>query len=271
MSQKDDFEFKPITEGLGFHKKVVNLQTEVEKVNLFKKGRAPTIPVKRPDETAEPKFDRLFKSTFQEEIIEDGTKDTGLIHTPLPRDRGTQEIEIPRFKTAPYYTMPSFAREENTEEKQLTNIIPEAPALSGTKEAPIHFGAVLFDAVVVSGLTCLFSVGLMLGAEVDVIKVLLTAQYDWAARIGFAVLLFSIIELYVVMTRSLFGATIGEWAFDMQVGNKKIQSSAWYPLLVTWRSLVVAITGFVLLPLISLAIQKDVTGKITGLTLTREY
>ena len=80
----------------------------------------------------------------------------------------------------------------------------------------------------------------------------------------------SILQLYVVISRSVTGSTLGEWAFDIHLAQKNGQRSAVFPLLVIWRSLVTMGTGVAVLPLLSFIIRRDLTSYLTGTQLFQQ-
>jgi hypothetical protein len=73
--------------------------------------------------------------------------------------------------------------------------------------------------------------------------------------------------LYVLAARTWVGATLGEWSYEVRVGTEKSRTRWFYPVLILWRGFVVAATGFVVLPLISMIFGTDVLKYLTGLQL----
>lgn len=73
--------------------------------------------------------------------------------------------------------------------------------------------------------------------------------------------------LYTICTRTLMGATIGEWACDLRLGQPQQRMHSSYLLKVALRSTLIVATGFITLPLLSLFIGKDIPGVFTGLRL----
>jgi hypothetical protein len=84
-----------------------------------------------------------------------------------------------------------------------------------------------------------------------------------------ALLFVSVLQLYMLTARSFFGASLGEWAFDLQLGTDEEQQKTFFPLLSALRTLVITFTGFVILPIISLLAKRDITRHIGGLQLYR--
>jgi hypothetical protein len=127
--------------------------------------------------------------------------------------------------------------------------------------------AIFVDALVVVGLSCLFAVGLVAATSIDLSLVFNRAVEDLATQLGVAVLVIAAAELYLIVSRSLFGSTLGEWASDMQVGTETQQARTLYPILITWRSIVNLATGFVILPLLSMILKTDIAGRLSGVRL----
>jgi len=75
----------------------------------------------------------------------------------------------------------------------------------------------------------------------------------------------AVLQLYVIVARSFFGKTLGEWTFDYQMGDNEQVKSTVYPLLVLWRSLVIMGTGVITLPILSILFRKDLASYLTGL------
>ncbi|MEZ4872416.1 MAG: hypothetical protein R2827_09280 [Bdellovibrionales bacterium] len=49
---------------------------------------------------------------------------------------------------------------------------------------------------------------------------------------------------------------MGEWTFDHQLGRDEEQEEALYPLKVVWRSILIILTGVVILPLLSFVTRR---------------
>lgn len=70
--------------------------------------------------------------------------------------------------------------------------------------------------------------------------------------------------LYMVTMRVMFGFSLGEWACDLRLGQPTQRMKSGYALRVVLRATLVLASGFVLLPLLSLLIGRDVAGKLSG-------
>lgn len=139
--------------------------------------------------------------------------------------------------------------------------------MAETELVPVafNFGAAFLDAMVITGVSALFLVSILLITKVDLMKLLSHTQTDRITQIHLGILYVAVLHLYMLTSRSFFGATLGEWVFDLQLGSESEQQSTFYPLKVMWRALLVSLTGFVLLPLLSILSGRDLSGVLSGL------
>ena len=80
-----------------------------------------------------------------------------------------------------------------------------------------------------------------------------------------------VLQMYILLSRSaLFGQTLGEWTYEIQLGDEVQRAKAIYPVQVVFRGLVFALTGFIILPLLSMLFSQDVVAKISGLELVKK-
>lgn len=255
----EDFEFKPLTQGLGFHKKTVDLGKEEKKAEVTS-----TLPKR--DINAD-SINRMISSipTFDNPAAPVAEN---FFSPPLPRE------ELPSFRSPRYQEIskktiiePALSPKVDFAVSNRVSAEPVAPVLA---EVGFSISAFIFDSLVVVGLTSLFTGIVLAITQADFGLVIQNAQTDLTTRLSLVLLVLSVIELYLVLSRSFFGSTLGEWAFDIELGNTRQQKSAWYPIAVAWRTLLIMLTGFVLLPLISLILGKDVPGKLSGPRLYRK-
>lgn len=272
MDNMDEFEFKPLTEGLGFHKKSTKTGTlssydfkeeKIEPKEIANLGLAP-----------EPKQDRT----------------NPFLNSPLPREN---KFTVPKFESKKFMSMTQGTTQPTTplrrqEAPPASTPIARAPLkkdspkpldLPLTVKRPFDFdsvqfvpavgniGAYFFDLIVTIGIACLFAMSLMLVGDIDVFKVLSTISFDIGMQVGTALLIASVLLLYLVLSRSFFGSTLGEWVFDLQLGKPQSQDKITYPVRVFWRSLIVLLSGLVTLPLLSIILRRDLAASVCGLEL----
>lgn len=129
-------------------------------------------------------------------------------------------------------------------------------------------GAIL-DGMVTLGISTIFLVCILAITRVNLMGLLSNANTDTSTQIHLAMLFVAVLQMYMLTARSFFGASLGEWAFDLEVGTVEQQRSAVYPLQVAWRTLLMTFTGFIVLPLLSLVFNRDLAQPLTGLALIR--
>ena len=138
--------------------------------------------------------------------------------------------------------------------------------IGGLEPTGGHLGAGLLDAMVVTGMSTILLVCILLITKVNLVGLLSNAQTDGPTQFHLALLFIAVLQLYMLTARSFFGASLGEWAFDLQLGSSEDQKDAIYPLQVAWRTLLITITGFTL-PVLSFVMRRDLAKAATGLAL----
>lgn len=313
----DNFDFKPITSGLGFDKKAEQAQV-----------KRPTPSVSKPSITAP-----MIEDTFQGEPLlkeslpsmsfkETKTSTPELFERPLVKEkndeasrtikdmlsalppsldfvdkttttgnRGYTPVGRKEYITPPYDKpkLPVEAKNEiatdldinkldisldNTLEKAFPKVGFRKPFFHQTVEVKPQFTMVtasftsaVIDALVIAGLTALFLVTLIVFTKIDLIAVILHTDAPASVWMEIGAIFLGVYLLYYMCTRGFWGSTLGDWAFDIQLGLESDRLKWYYPGLVIMRMGVVAITGFIVLPLISYFAKKDVIGALTGVGL----
>lgn len=137
-------------------------------------------------------------------------------------------------------------------------------------EQPIaaHFGSAVLDTLVAIGIACLFLAVALSITGANLLAMLESSQTDEAIIVSLAMFFVGMGLLYVLAARTWVGATLGEWSYEVRVGDAHARKRWFYPILILWRGLVVAATGFVVLPLVSILVGRDVLKYLTGLELT---
>lgn len=280
-SLNDDFEMKPITPGLGFHKKPVSLKEHVAASNLVQDKLGRSLPIEAPpvnDGRPRSKEDILNEIKEALRPIQQA-KPRGLTET-LPR--GPEDV---RKATAPEISVPMPTTRTPMEivnfETPTATLRDDAP-LVGTRRGahdakvrdltPVSFSIVstILDSIIVLALSMIFMISLIFATEVNLNAVIASAARETSALASLIVLYLAVWQMYAVVSRSFFGATIGEWTFDLQLGETEQLNTTFYPAKVLVRSLATIFTGFVILPFLSLVSRRDISAKISGLQLYRK-
>ncbi len=301
MTNDEEFQFKPLNQGLGFHRKVESLEDSLEKTGVVAEQLGRSLPEAPPPITpvadANPAYERIHKLIASLPNLDfDDEKPTPVapvskakvFRPALPR---VEETAKPPLQAKPA----SFPLTESTRppepdgsdrfinrleiEPQLnlnrTLATPQTtvpPAKSNLEAPPTLFVeshpqlfAILVDTLVVIGLSCVCAVGLVIATQLDLTAIFSRALEDFATQLGIGVLVVASMQMYLVVARSLFGATLGEWASDQQLGTSAEQKSAIYPILVLWRS--VLSLAFLFIPVLASFIGQDLLAKVSGVGL----
>lgn len=321
MDSFDDFELKPLSQGLGFHKKPVNLGESIKKSEASKDHLKKSIP-KRPasgllDSTfmpekettyedllaslSSPKKSTAFQDLFSEEThssenssSQETSPSAPIFTSTLPRKSSDISLSSTEVFEDPVGTniFPETPRKTPTpppdapirDEVDKNNIsissdifkskqqgvrrgAHDAPPISRLSKAPICLRSLFLDVLVVLAMALVFLLSLLIVTKVDLMSVWASSKNDLMTQLSMAVLYIAVYQMYVVISRSFFGRTLGEWTFDFQLGNDEQQKKALYPVKVLWRSLLVIMTGVVILPLFSFIFRKDLASYLTGLQL----
>ncbi len=284
MDPFDEFEFKPLTDGLGFHKKSMNLKEGLSRSGVVE-DELQGIPISMPGEMSElARRERKTQHSF--EAVLSALEKTPLKRSkdlqftePLPRDREVRqglEIEMPRAPVQSPFPQPDAYKRPNLK-------IPDAPpdtvgVRRGAADSPVRklspasvsFAAAGLDGIIVMALAIIFLIALMMVTKVDMASVLINVDKDHMTQACLFVLFVAVMQMYVIVARSFFGQTLGEWTFDLQLGRDEEQASESYPLRIALRCLLNTVTGLVLLPLLSAMLGRDVAGQFSGVQLYRQ-
>ncbi len=253
----EEFEFRPINEGLGFHHKAKTAAAATAGaqsapfVNPVAKASTPfqtALPRNdfRTDMRPETRLDNKFqKSNFQILTIEDDS--------------------IAKAQTAVNDIL------KNLNQKRQLDFAHDAEIerLALKKSKPQLFAAVLDGMLVIAAF--LMTLILMLTiTKVDMILNLTHAETSGMVYLSTLALLFAVAFIYMVVNRAFLGYTPGEWAFDQQCGAAAEQDTFVYIPKVALRTVLVMATGFVTLPLMSYLFNKDVAGNLAGVHLFKK-
>lgn len=287
MDPFDEFEFKPLTDGLGFHKKQKSLRESVKEVRLEEKAK-PSLPADLPETTAPRRkmtFDDIVNS-LENAPLERTEKTEVEFSAPLPRETKKpnfememmdMEIETPPVKS-PFPTPESYRKPYTSEvikktptREELASVGTRRGAADSPKgrlvRSPGSLSAAILDVVVVMALGLIFTSSLLAITGVELQTLVNSANTDLMTQISVGILLVAVMQIYFIISRAFFGRTLGEWTFDLQLGRDDEYKNENYPLRVIMRSVVVTLTGVIVLPVLSFVTRRDLAGMITGLNL----
>lgn len=289
MDPFDEFEFKPLTEGLGFHKKAVSLKEGLKSSGVIQDELSAiplTIPKSLIDETPTKggknskrhSFDDVLSALEKTPLQRSATADLQFTE-PLPREKqnkkAAMDVEVP---TQSPFPKPEAFKGPNNKKTPAVSEAPKTGARRGAADSPkrqlqtatISVPSAFLDLVIITALALVFLVALLMVTKVDLNSVLRNLNEDLMTQISLGVLFVAVMQMYVVISRVFFGRTLGEWTFDLQIGEDHEQQNSGYPFRVAFRSLLTTCTGLIILPVLSALIGHDIAGELSGAKLYRQ-
>jgi len=301
----EDFKFQPMTQGLGFdkqtepapgHKKssrtpktldIISMELEAETQELEPSKDKEYAPVSR---SLKKMLDSLPPSM---DFIDDSERVNGLQApiAPVPSVAPPPSLNLEKQPMVPPSSEAKQGEAPSLPSKgfdvSLNNSIESAfpkvefqksfyhqkvtPKLK-FKEVPTSFTSAIIDGGVCLGLTLALVTLVVALTSVDVNTMLASQVATLQTLLDIAILFLGSTAVYYTVSRSLFGSTLGDWAFDVQLGTRKQRRHLMYPLQVLFRCCLIMATGFLLIPLISLGFRKDIAHTFSGLRLyMRQY
>lgn len=251
----EEFEFRPINEGLGFHRRN---KTQTAATPLTSR---PTSPA--PSTKAAPSAAQQALSTFS-------------FATPLPRPETTPskpKLNIPDIEDDSIAKAQTAVNEilKNLNQKRQMDFLSETERMNAElkKSRPILAAAGL-DAMLIVAAFLMSMIAMLSITKVDLFLNLSHPETSSLIYVATGLLFIGVAFIYMVVNRAFLGFTPGEWAYDQRLGTEaQAQQIMYIPRLVL-RTVLVMVTGFITLPLISILMNKDVAGQLTGTVLMRK-
>lgn len=262
----DEFEFKPLTEGLGFHRNKETSRSSNSNSEITSKleFRNPNL-----------KFDT--STSMPNPIVSKG------LNSPLPRNQFNTEVQSTKT-SRPQINVPtieddSIAKAQTAVNEILKNLNhkkQQEESLAKNKKKMVWKSATpsllagFLDSMLVTAGFLLMLIAMLTITQVDLISNLSSPGDNHIIWLATASLLACVTLIYMVVFRTYMGFTPGEWAFDQRCGNEMQQASSSYILKITARTLLVMITGFLPLAAISAVLGTDFVGLVTGLQIQKQ-
>ncbi len=229
----EEFEFKPINEGLGFHRK--------------QKKSNPTQPT--PNQVS-----------FQSPL-------------PRPESLRTQNMQIPQIEDDSISKAQTAVNEilKNLNQKRQLDFAEEneKKKTEYKKSKPQLFASVL-DGMLIMAAFLLSLIVMLTITKVDLFMNLSHPQESKVIYLATLGLFLAVHFIYMVVNRAFAGYTPGEWAFDQVCGKENQDLQMSYIPKIILRSLLVTCTGFLILPLLSYLFNKDIAGELSGVSLFKK-
>lgn len=257
-SDQDDFEFKPLTEGLGFHQKkntpvkpMVQFKSEMPELEISSPLNS---PLPRANKKAVPTGNATDKTTSK---ITHNTTDKAISFRSPTDNKNNTVDEI--LKTLNEKRNVDFS---NKKEKLKT------PTAS-FKPSPWDLSASMLDAMLVTAASLFCLILLLVITRVDLFANVYHPDAGGMVYWSLLALLGTVAWIYLVGHRVFLGFTPGEWVFDQRLGKPEDNASVSYMMKTILRSTLVIVTGFIVFPLVSFAMNDDLLGKLVGLRLMK--
>lgn len=206
-------------------------------------------------------------------------KDKLNINPAINPQRAPQKREAP----VPLRTPVVRRRKPTTPQpaSKLTEIFGDRKSLQFTQGTGFHGGrsrrtgyrlamwswlASMIDGLILVSASCVFVLMFSLIVKSSVGSVLAIAHGQ--SRVLFFAEVYALTAwIYMIGIRSMMGATIGEWACDLRLGQPHERLNSSYVPRVILRSTLIIATGVITLPVFSMIFGKDVPGLCSGLRL----
>ena len=302
----DNFEFRPLTDGLGFDKNTDEVKRTVKSRSVEpKKTQAPEITMRNKSAVEPTVLKKSFELDGQDfelpnkapvsrslkkmldslppsmDFREDKQRELKVKGPLAPENKIQAPLYRPTPETAPAPIIQNdfdvtldnslsqaFPKEEVSKRfyHQMVTPVPKF------KEEAASFASAIIDFLIVLGLSSLFIVSLVAITKVDILHMLASSELGTRTIIEIGLLYSGVGLFYFMLARGMFGSTLGDWAFDVQLGTEQERSHLMYPFQVLFRTLVIMLTGVVIVPLASLGFGKDIAYYFSGLKLySRQY
>ncbi len=266
----EEFEFRPINSGLGFHGKQ---KSSSATTSTSQSTPMPTAP------SAKKQLQNLATQSMDLAIPQTKTSPAtkGTFNSTLPRSDSRMDprsqIHIPTIEDDSISKAQTAVNDilKSLNQKRQIDFVQDTAQqkLVYKKSMPQLFAAVLDGMLIVSAF--LMSLIVMLSiTKVDLFLNLSHPQTSSMIYVATAALFLAIHFIYMVVNRAFAGFTPGEWAFDQICGREEQSEELSYIPKLVFRTLLVAATGFVILPFFSFLFNKDIAGEITGLSLLQK-
>ncbi|MBL4694577.1 RDD family protein [Candidatus Gracilibacteria bacterium] len=188
----------------------------------------------------------LPESPLESEYIKSFTESATEIRKPLPRDSDESPYAVlKKVDTELDLNFDESALRTPSLDKEVfgeTGVAAYEEVLA--EKVPTAIFAAVFDAVVAFTLSIVFMVAMMSVIKVDLLGLLLNAETQLLTQLSFVGMYFAVLQLYMVIARSIARKTLGDWAFDIHLAQNSGGTSAIFPFLVIWRSLHISLIQY---------------------------
>jgi hypothetical protein len=267
----DEFEFKPLTEGLGFHKKIQDSPTQSVIGNDGREKNRKNFSTDEPQELSSLQLDAMLGTLGKNRIPD--------ISTPLPRtSHSGEKVDVTSASQTelPTTTVDEILKTLQEKKRPSLALNTGKTRIDATPE-PIKFNPTIWDfsaftldlmLILASNLLCLII--LLITTRVDLFANLYNPDSAGMIYFSLAALFLGTTWIYLVVNRIFLGCTPGEWVFDQRLGFPQETGTASYSLKIVLRTTIIILSGMIVFPLISLALHRDVLGRWLGIPMMKK-
>lgn len=250
MDPFEEFEFKPLTEGLG-----------------FQNNKKTASPVPAPLERGLPKRDLDFLE------VEEPSQSPFTQPLPRPRTPPSTPQQTPVSPTPVDDILVSLKRHRRLEKEEDTRQrkeLRQARPQETWKPTFSKWSPMILDGMLITAASLLCMIITLFTTRVDLLANLANPDTEGMIYLATASLVLGVTFIYMVVNRVFMGFTPGEWAYDMRLGTPEQLGTTSYAFKAIARQLLLLATGLLPLPLVSSVLGKDFAGRATGLQLHRK-
>lgn len=294
----EDFDFKPMTSGLGFDKQAEEVKHSIIETTIDRSKVEPRPVIDEESDFPNPTtVSRSLQKMLENlppsvDFTDDNARADNFMppkpQAPVVRARAATSygIQEPAPQSPPPPVQPPSFRPKHSHGPQydvtlnnsISNAFPKVEFQKSFfhqtvtpqpqyKEVPASFTSAIIDGLITLGITSLFTVSLVVIFQIDLVKLMASQKMVMRTALDILYLYFGIVLIYFMAARGLWGSTLGDWAFDIQLGSEKQRRHVMYPYQVLFRTFIILATGIILIPLVSMGFGKDMAEKFSGLKL----
>ena len=127
----------------------------------------------------------------------------------------------------------------------------------------------ILDGLVSMGLATVLLVAILAITHINLMGLLRNSDMRVTTLINLGGLFLVVNLMYMLITRIFTGSSLGEWAFDLQMGSDDDRQTIAYFFKLIWRQVVLAATAFLPFPILSFMMGRDILRPLSGLQLYR--
>lgn len=271
----EEFEFRPINEGLGFHRKQKSNQNSVSSSVSFQMPNSTITNSTSSSPTAS------TSTTRSKPAANSGGLSSSPFQKALPRNEMKTEISAKKSNSfqVPTIEDDSIAKAQtavneilkNLNQKRQLDFVSETEKqkVQLKKSKPQLFATVL-DAMLITAAFLMTLILMLSITKIDMILNLTHPETSGMVYVATFALFAMVTFVYMVVNRSILGYTPGEWAFDQQCGQNDENEDTLFILKIAFRTVLVMATGFITLPFMSYLFNKDMAGDFSGAQLYKK-